>query len=263
MDDKNQLFKNRITFLGTGTSQGVPVISCKCDVCKSIDIKDKRFRSSAFVEFNDGKFLIDCGPDFRTQMLNNNLTDLDAVLFTHEHRDHVAGLDDLRPLNFKYEKDIPLYCTAKVGRELKKTFNYAFSENKYPGAPSFELIYFDNETFKVDSVEIEPLPVKHGSWEVHGFKFGNLAYITDASEIPSSTKKKLHDLEILVLNALRLEKHHSHFTLDQALEIYRELKPKRMYLTHISHLLGKHNEVEKTLPKGVLLANDGLQIEFN
>lgn len=253
----------KLKFLGTGTSQGVPVIGCKCAVCTSGDSRDSRYRSSALITTENGKkILIDCGPDFRTQMLQNEEEDIDAVLLTHEHNDHVIGLDDLRPLIFKSKKEMPLYCGGRVGEEVQKRFPYAFADDKYPGAPSFEL-HEITEAFTLFDTEVIPVEVQHYNLPIFGFKFKKLAYLTDASFISEIEKEKLKNLDVLILNCIRKEPFHpAHFILSQVLELFEELKPKKLYLTHISHDLGVHEELEAELPENVHLAFDGLQLEF-
>ena len=253
----------KLKFLGSGTSQGVPVIACHCEVCTSLNPKDKRFRSSALVTTDSGKkILIDCGPDFRMQMLDNREEQVDAVLLTHEHNDHVIGLDDLRPLIFKNRKNIDLYCQKRVGDEVRSRFPYAFSNVKYPGAPSFDLHEID-DTFSIFGTEIIPVEVMHSKIKILGFKFKKLAYITDASFISDQEKEKLQDLDYLILNCIRREGlHPAHFILPQALELFEELQPKKLYLTHISHHLGLHDVLEQELPDNVHLAYDGLELQF-
>lgn len=253
----------KLKFLGTGTSQGIPVIGSDHPVCKSNDPKDKRLRTSAILTTDAGnKILIDCGPDFRQQMLTNNETRLDAVLLTHEHNDHIIGLDDLRPLIFQNEKNMPIYCSTRVKEEITQRFPYAFSDNKYPGAPSFDITIIE-ERLSVLDTEIEPIEVMHGKLPILGFKIKNLAYITDANFISNEEKQKLKNLDILIINCLRKEKkHHSHYILPEVLDLVQELQPKQTYFTHISHNLGFHHQVEKELPKGVFLAYDTLEIEF-
>ena len=253
----------KLKFLGTGTSQGVPVIGCHCEVCKSTDPKDNRFRSSALISTDNGeKLLIDCGPDFRTQMLNNKEDHVDAVLLTHEHNDHVIGLDDLRPLIFRSKKNMDLYSNKRVGDEVKNRFPYAFADVKYPGAPSFNLHEIEGN-FKLFDTEIIPVEVMHYKISVFGFRFKNLAYITDASYISEKEKEKLKNLDYLILNCIRKEElHPAHFILSQVLELFEELQPKKMYLTHISHHLGIHAETETELPNNVHLSYDGLELEF-
>jgi phosphoribosyl 1,2-cyclic phosphate phosphodiesterase len=251
----------KVTFLGTGTSQGVPVIACSCPVCRSIDYKDKRLRSSIHIQTDHTSIIVDIGPDFRQQVLRENITSLDAILLTHEHKDHTAGLDEVRSFNFKQNRDIPLLGRKKVLEQVKSEFQYIFSDNKYPGVPSVELLEIDNEKFKVGELEVEPVEVMHYKLPVFGFKVGNFAYVTDAKTISEKEKEKLKNLDILVLNALQKESHISHLTLSEALKLIAELKPKTSYLTHISHNLGFSRDVVPTLPENVHLAFDGLKIE--
>ena len=253
----------KLKFLGSGTSQGVPVIGCHCEVCASVNPKDKRFRSSALVTTEAGKkILLDCGPDFRMQMLNNKEDRIDAVLLTHEHNDHVIGLDDLRPLIFKNKKNMALYCKKRVGAEIKMRFPYAFADIRYPGAPSFDL-HEITEDFPLFDTVVEPIEVLHHKLPIFGFKFKNLAYITDASFIGETEKRKLQNLDYLILNCIRKEElHDAHFILPQVLALYKELKPGKMFLTHISHHLGTQNQMEKELPDNVHLAYDGLELDF-
>ena len=253
----------KLKFLGSGTSQGIPVIGCKCAVCTSKNPKDKRFRSSALVETDFGKkILIDCGPDFRMQMLDNEEDDVDAILITHEHNDHIIGLDDVRPLIFRSKQEMPIYCEKRVGAEIKMRFPYAFSAIKYPGAPSFDLIEIE-DSFILFDAKVIPIEVMHGKISIFGYRFKNLAYITDASYIAEEEKKKLQNLDYLILNCIRKEHlHPSHYILPQVLELFEELKPKKMFLTHISDQLGLHEEVESILPENVHLAYDGLEVEF-
>lgn len=253
----------KLKFLGTGTSQGIPVIGCHCEVCTSQNPKDKRYRSSTLVTTELGKkILIDCGPDFRMQMLENDEDNLDAILLTHEHNDHVIGLDDLRPLIFRNKKDMQIFCHERVGNEIKKRFPYAFATEKYPGAPSFEV--FDIEgNFPLFDAEVVPVEVMHYQIPIFGFKFKNLAYITDASFISDDEKEKLKNLDYLILNCIRKEeKHPAHFILPQILELFEELKPQKMYLTHLSHHMGTAEKTEAELPENMHLAYDGLELDF-
>ena len=257
--------QNRLTFLGTGTSQGVPMIGCNCKVCKSVSAKDKRLRSSALVEYNDCRILIDCGPDFRQQMLRENITDLDAVLLTHQHKDHTGGLDDIRAFNyFRQQKfgtenpeqvAFPIYAETCVQEGLKKEFHYAFEEFKYPGVPDYKLITITDRKFCItknnpnSSIEITPIRVMHYKLPILGFRFGNLAYITDGSSIHESEYEKLEGLEVLVINTVRHTKHISHFSLPEALEIIRRVGAPRNYLTHLSHQIGTHAQLTEILEK--------------
>lgn len=251
----------RITFLGTGTSQGVPVIGCKCEVCCSNDFRDRRLRSSVMVETEGARLIIDAGPDFRYQMLRENIDHIDAVLITHGHKDHIGGLDDLRPFNYLMRKPVEVYAAADVHHDIRRDFFYAFEEERYPGIPEMNLHFIDNLPFNIGPVEIIPVEVEHYHLKVLGFRIKQFAYITDASRIPVAEMEKLKGLEILVINALRLEPHISHFSLGEALEVIKQLQPKHAYLTHISHRLGKHAGVEPQLPDGVFLAYDRLQVE--
>ncbi|MEG0761760.1 MBL fold metallo-hydrolase [Chryseobacterium sp.] len=252
----------KLKFLGTGTSQGVPVIGCICDVCISTDPKDTRFRSSVMITSEKGKkILIDCGPDFRQQMLTNNEKHIDITLITHEHNDHVIGLDDMRPLIFKTGRNMPIYCLERVGNEVKNRFPYAFADVRYPGAPAFDLHSITNKKFIFEDTEIDPIAVNHHTLPILGFKFKKLAYITDASSIED--KDKLKDLDVLIVNCIRkFEPHPAHFILSDVIELQKELKPKKMYLTHISHHFGLYNTEEEQLPKGMHFAYDGLEINF-
>lgn len=253
----------KLKFLGTGTSQGVPPIGCSHPVCYSNDLKDKRLRTSALITTDkEKKILIDCGPDFRQQMLNYNEGDIHAVLITHEHNDHIIGLDDLRPLIFKNGQDMPIYCKERVANEIKNRFPYAFSDIRYPGVPSFELNIID-DTFEIFNEMITPIDVWHSSIQIFGYKIRNLAYITDSNAIEDSIKDKLKNLDYLIINCLRKEKeHHSHFILPEVISLVEELHPAKTYLTHMSHLIGFHNELEKELPPNITPAYDGLEIEF-
>ncbi|NNF33483.1 MAG: MBL fold metallo-hydrolase, partial [Saprospiraceae bacterium] len=250
--------------LGTGTSQGVPVIGCSCQVCKSDDPRDARLRTSAMVQSEGVTIVIDVGPDFRQQLLSNPVDRLDAVLITHEHNDHVIGLDDIRPFYFRQREGIHYYATGKVFKELQKRFPYAFEQNPYPGAPK---ITMQNLTplspFKVKHIEIVPFKVIHGQLEVMCFRIGNLAYITDASEIPKESMKVLEGVDTLIINALRKESHYSHFNLNQALKVIDILRPRQSFLTHISHYLGLTEEVQKELPHYVNVGYDNLVININ
>jgi len=252
----------KVTFLGTGTSQGIPIIGSNHPVCLSTNPKDKRLRVSVLLEWDDYKFVIDCGPDFRQQMITNNVQRIDGILFTHEHNDHVIGLDDIRPFYFR-QGNISIYCHSRVLGELKKRFEYVFQvENKYPGAPTLNQHIINDEPFKLGNLEVIPINVYHPELQVYGFRFGDFAYVTDAKVFPEEEKEKLKGVKVLVLNALRKEEHRSHLNLKQALAIVEEIQPERAYFTHISHHLGFHDEVEKELPEGVFLAYDNLQISI-
>lgn len=250
----------KVTFLGTGTSQGIPVIACNCEVCLSDNIKDKRLRVSVLIEHLDKTIVIDTGPDFRQQMLRENVQQLDAVLFTHEHKDHVAGLDDVRAFNFKQQRDMDVFATKQVQESLKREFHYAFDEFKYPGVPELKLHTIADDEFNVGAVKILPINVKHYKLPVKAFRLENFTYITDANFIDDIELEKIKGSEIVVLNALRKEKHVSHFNLHEAISLLEKIKPKKAYLTHISHLMGKHQEVSKELPDFIEIAYDGLII---
>lgn len=251
----------KVYFLGTGTSQGIPVIGSHHSVCKSTDVKDKRLRVSVWIHDEKSSIVIDCGPDFRQQMLTCRCQKIDAILFTHEHADHTAGLDDIRPFFFK-QGDIPIYAHKRVITNLKKRFDYIFeTENKYPGAPSViihEVV--KNNTFKIGQKNVIPIQVMHGSLQVFGYRIDSFAYLTDVKSIDSSELEKLKNLEVLVVNALREETHETHFNLQEALDFITLVNPKRAYLTHVSHLLGFHEEVQQKLPSNVYLAYDNLEI---
>jgi phosphoribosyl 1,2-cyclic phosphate phosphodiesterase len=251
-----------VTFLGTGTSQGIPVIGSTHPVCLSTNPKDKRLRVSILVEWQGNNILVDCGPDFRQQMLANNITKLDAILYTHEHNDHTAGLDDIRPFFFR-QGDIPVFADKRVISSLKKRFEYIFeTENKYPGAPNVEVYEIKNEPFEFKGLNIIPIDVWHNRLPVFGFRFDKFAYLTDVKSVDPVEIKKLKGVEVLVVNALRHEPHHSHFNLQEALDFIDKVNPKKAYLTHISHMLGFHDEVQATLPENVFLAFDNLKISI-
>ncbi len=253
----------RVTFLGTGTSQGVPVIGCNCPVCASLDFRDKRLRSSIHVEIAGKSLVIDTGPDFRAQMLREQISRLDAVIFTHEHKDHTAGLDDIRPFNFMQKKDMPVFATTKVLNQIKREFAYIFEEVKYPGVPQVkaETISKD-EVFEIEGISIHPIEVMHYRLPVLGFRIGDFTYITDAKTIAPRELEKIKGSKVLVLNALQSSHHISHFTLDEAIEMVNLIQPEKAYFTHISHKLGTHADVEKQLPDHIRLAFDGLKIDL-
>lgn len=253
----------QVTFLGTGTSQGVPVIGCTCEVCRSLDYRDKRLRSSIHIEIDDQSLVIDTGPDFRQQMLREHVKRIDAVIFTHAHRDHTAGLDDVRAYNFMQEMDMPVYGTRRVLEQLKIEYAYAFNHESYPGIPRLDLKEINDSAFRINGTHITPLPVRHMQLPVLGFRLNNFSYITDANVIPEETLEKLRGTEVLVLNALQREKHVSHFNLEEALQMVDLIRPGKTYFTHISHKLGLHADVERELPLNVSLAFDGLQITVN
>ncbi|RPA68357.1 MBL fold metallo-hydrolase [Cyclobacteriaceae bacterium YHN15] len=253
----------KVTFLGTGTSQGVPVIGCDCPVCASLDFRDKRTRSAIHIEVNGKSFVIDTGPDFRTQMLREKINQLDAVIFTHEHKDHTAGLDDIRPYNFSQKKDMPIFGTKKVLNQIKKEFSYIFEEVKYPGVPSVVPHEITNVPFIAEGVSIIPIQVLHYRLPVFGFRFNDFTYITDAKQIEEKELEKIKGSKILVLNALQKNHHISHFTLEEAIQMVEVIQPEMAYFTHISHKLGNHQEIESTLPPHIRLAFDGLKLKLD
>lgn len=252
-----------VTFLGTGTSQGVPVIACEHPVCKSKDKKDKRLRSSVLISWEKTNVVIDCGPDFRQQMLRENITNLEGVLFTHEHSDHTAGIDDVRPFYFK-QKYINFYAHKRVFESLYKRFDYIFkTQDKYPGTPTVTEIYIDkNKSFTIRGKEIIPIEAMHGSLPVLGYRIDDFTYFTDINNISETEFNKVKGTKVLVVNALHNTLHHSHFNLDQALAFVKKVNPEKAYFTHISHLLGFHEEVEKKLPKNVFLSYDTLKLNI-
>lgn len=252
----------KFTFLGTGTSQGVPMIGCQCAVCRSEDARDKRLRSSLMVESDGTRVVIDSGPDFRQQMLREEICSLNGIVFTHEHKDHIAGLDDVRAFNYLQQNSMSVYATVNVQVALKREFHYVFNGARYPGIPKIDLFTIDRNRFTVGDIEFLPIPVLHLNLPVLGFRMGDFTYITDANTIPESSMELIKGSRVLILNALRREKHVSHFTLDEALELIEEIKPEQAFLTHISHQLGKHAEVEMELPSHVRLAYDGLKISL-
>jgi len=254
--------QNSITFFGTGTSVGIPMVGCPCEVCHSSNLKDKRMRTSALIQYNSQNILIDIGPDFRTQALENNLSKIDAILVTHPHRDHVGGFDDIRALNFLYESQLDLYTNEFTWHSIQKQFYYAFEQSEYTSVPKVRFHSIHNKPFKHENIEIIPIHVWHGKMPCLGFRIGKLAYITDANAIDADELEKLKHLDILVINALRKTHHPSHFTLDEALAIIEQIQPKKAFLTHLSHHMGFHSEVQNELPNNVSIAWDGLKVEF-
>lgn len=249
-----------ITFLGTGTSQGIPMIASNDPVCLSKDSKDMRLRSSILISWEGSNFVIDCGPDFRQQMLRENVQNLQGVFFTHEHADHTAGMDDLRPFCYQIG-EMPIYLNKQTLKNLEKRFEYIFTKvNRYPGVPSVTPIIFDDQPFIVKGLEVCPINFLHGNLTVSGFRFQDFAYLTDVKSISKNEINKLKNLDVLVVNALRIDPHPTHFNLQEALDFVAEIQPKKTYFTHISHKLGFHKEVSKKLPKNVFLAFDGLKI---
>ena len=247
----------RITLLGTGTSQGVPVIACDCQVCKSENLKDKRLRSSVMIEVDNINLVIDTGPDFRQQMLREKVEKVDAILFTHHHKDHVAGMDDIRAFNYKLKKDMQLYCTKATQQALKREFPYVFAEVKYPGIPKVKINIIKNQPFKIQDTTVTPIEAQHYIMPVLGFRIKNFVYLTDVSEISEVEKEKMKGADLIILDALRKEPHISHFNLEQALALLEELKPKQALLIHISHYMGLNDKVNKELPSHIDLAYDG------
>jgi phosphoribosyl 1,2-cyclic phosphate phosphodiesterase len=256
----NRKSEIRVTFLGTGTSIGVPVITCDCPVCSSTDQHDKRLRTSIMIEVNNRTFVIDCGPDFRIQMLRENVMNLDAVIFTHEHRDHIAGLDDVRAFNYVLNKKIDIYGTKQVMEAIRVEFPYIFSESRYFGAPQLTVHFIDQNSFRIHDIEFTPIQVYHEKLPVFGYRIGDFTYITDASSITEKEKEKIRGSRVIVLNALRNSRHVSHFSVSEAVELLQELKPEAAYLTHLSHFVGLHEEVNNLLPDNIRLAYDGLTV---
>lgn len=254
-----------ITITGSGTSQGVPVIGCNCNVCTSSNPKDSRLRSSIHIFYKKKSIVIDTGPDFRQQMLNSKINNLDAILYTHEHKDHVAGLDDVRPFNFIQKKPIEIFCNDRVFQALKREFHYIFDPKfQYPGIPKINRNKILKTKFKIDKyIEIEPIEVMHYKLPVLGFRIEKFAYITDAKTIEEDEKEKLKGLDLLIVNALRLKEHLSHFNLEEALNLIEELHPKKAILTHISHYMGLHEEIQKKLPDHISLGYDNQKIILN
>lgn len=251
----------RITVLGSGTSQGVPVISCSCEVCNSENPKDKRLRSSIMISHNEKNYVVDTGPDFRQQMLREKVHRLDGILFTHEHKDHIAGLDDIRAFNYRTQQAMRVFCTERVEKALRNEYHYVFAKDRYPGIPEIELIRIHNRKFRIDDIEVQPIEVMHYKLPVLGFRIADFVYITDAKTISEDEREKVRGAEVLIINALHRSKHISHFNLEEALDFIADVKPKKAYLTHISHLFGQHDDIERELPEGVLVAYDGLQID--
>lgn len=252
----------QITFLGTGTSQGVPVIACPCVVCQSSNFKDKRLRSSILVEANDKTFIIDTGPDFRQQMLREEVKKLDAVIFTHEHKDHTAGFDDVRAFNYINKKKMDVYASYRVQDAIRREFAYIFSEFKYPGIPEINLHLLENQLTTIHGVDFIPIEVMHYKMSVFAFRIGDFTYITDANFISEIEKEKIKGSKVIVVNALRKEQHISHYTFQQAIDLIKEFNPEKAYLTHMSHQIGLHDEVQKELPPTMELAYDGLKIQL-
>ena len=251
----------KVIFLGTGTSQGVPVIGCKCEVCQSVDFRDKRSRASIYLELDGLHLVIDTGTDFRHQMLREGISQLDAIIYTHQHKDHTAGLDDIRPFYFMNKADMPIYGTKPVIDQLAQEFAYIFAEHKYPGVPGVVVNHIDKDTpFKIQNTEIIPIEVMHYKLPVLGFRFRNFTYITDANHIEASEIEKIKGSEVLVINALHHDEHISHYNLEQAIEVAKDIGATQTYFTHMSHRMGLHREVSQTLPENMAFAYDGLQL---
>lgn len=251
-----------VTFLGTGTSQGIPVVACDCNICRSIDFRDKRTRTSVHIESDGNSFVVDTGPDFRQQMLRERIVHLDAVIYTHQHKDHTAGLDDIRGFNFRQKGSIPVYADAAVLDQLKREYSYIFEDHKYPGIPSVEINQIENKEFAIKGTDFLPIKVLHYQLPVYGFRIKDFTYITDANFIEDKEMDKIKGSRILVLNALRQKPHISHFTLEEAVAVIKEINPEKAYLTHISHQMGTHKDASLQLPENIELAYDGLKVEL-
>ena len=250
-----------VTFLGTGTSQGIPIIGCDCKICQSDDIKDIRLRSSVYIKYNNSNIIIDTGPDFRQQALKEKIKNLDFILYTHAHKDHTGGIDDIRSFNFFLKKTIPIYGNKKTINQIIRDYSYIFKKNNYKALPKISINYI-NDKFEKNGIIINPIKVKHHKLDVLGYRIKNFTYITDANFISNKEKEKIIGSDVLVINCLQKENHISHFNLDEALSIIKELKVKKAYLTHISHNLGLHKETSKKLPKNVKIAYDSLKISI-
>ncbi len=253
----------KITVLGSGTSQGVPVIACDCEVCHSTDPKDERLRASIMISYDNENYVIDSGPDFRQQMLANKVKSLRAIVYTHEHKDHLAGMDDVRAFNYREQRDMELFCSEAVEEALRRDFHYVFSGNRYPGIPTVKLNRIENQPFLLpNGPMLTPIEVMHYKMPVFGFRLNDFTYITDAKTIAEEEKEKVKGTKILIVNALHRSEHLSHFNLEEALAFIAEINPERAYLTHVSHLFGKHQEIEASLPPNVFVAYDGMTIDL-
>ena len=254
----------KITILGSGTSQGVPIITCNCEVCRSSDPKDKRLRTSVLIESDETTICIDAGPDFRYQMLRANVTKLDAILISHEHKDHIGGLDDVRPYIFRQQKPMTVYASINAQKEIKREYSYAFAkqDERYPGVPVFDIQTINGKTIKINDLIIEPIKLKHFTLTSYAFRIGNFAYVTDLSLLPRRSYDKLKGVEYLIIEALRHEPHYSHICLNEAIDIARRVGAKKVWFTHVSHDMGKAADINPTLPENMMLAYDGLEIEI-
>lgn len=262
--------ENSITFLGTGTSTGVPMIGCHCSVCSSTDPRDKRMRTSAYIRYNGLRLLIDCGPDFRTQALSNGIEDLDAILFTHQHKDHTGGLDDVRALNYINQKPTTIYCEERVLSGLKMEYSYAFTDHPYPGVPKFDIHIIDENPFEISGQRIIPIRAMHYKLPILGYRIGNLCYLTDANYLADEEIEKLQGLEVMVLSAVRRGKHISHFSLEEAVALGLRIGARKTFITHLSHQMaeddrnikGTHADLSAEMPPGIFIAYDGLKVSF-
>jgi phosphoribosyl 1,2-cyclic phosphate phosphodiesterase len=248
----------KITFLGTGTSQGIPVIACDCQTCRSDDPRDQRLRTSLLLESDDSTIVFDAGPDFRQQMLKEKVTRLDAIILTHEHKDHIAGMDDVRAFNYKTRDAIDIFAEERVQKAVKKEYSYVFAEYQYPGIPKMRLNEISSQPFKIKELEIVPFRLLHYRLPIYGFRIGDFAYITDANYIPPESKTLLAGVRYLIINALRKEKHISHFSLSEAINQIGEISPEKAYITHVSHQMGLYSNISKELPENIELAYDGM-----
>ncbi len=251
----------RITVLGSGASHGIPVVTCDCEVCRSTDPLDHRLRTSIMVQTDNTTLVVDAGPDFRYQMLRAKVERVNAVLITHQHHDHIGGFDDLRPYIFRLKHPMPVYAAKEAQEEIRREYSYSFAENPYPGAPTYNLIEFDEEPFTIGDIEVVPMRLKHYTMTCHAFRFGKFAYVTDVHEVTEDAMRKLHGVEYLIVEALMWDKHYSHLNVEQALKVASDLGVKKAWLTHIGHHIGLAEKVNPTLPDNVKLAYDGLVIE--